>query len=548
MPTRADRNNNPGNIKVPSGGLAQAQQMYGDPGLSVDPTPASDGGYFLKFSSPQYGDQATTTHLTSPTYSNMTVDQAMKTWSGGGYDGSIAPDLANKPVSSLSPSDLQNLKQSIYKKEGYAGDIGMGTDQQAQQKLSLEQFGQKVQSKYWQYANLDPTDVAKRVLAKYPQYAQSVDTSIPADTSTQNQTSQNQNNTQDQSLGTKLSGRASDISSNLSDLSKQLSGQKGSQGWWSDLIQSAGDVGGGIGDIVNAGLELIPGVKQAEGYVGSKIGQAAGTPIGQQIVGAINSFNQAHPELSKDIAAGFNIATPIPILRGLGVVKDVDGLGLQGLRNWAVDASTNDLGSVVAKAGKLGSNIMQDTSETGGKALIKDNIVNQGLHLTDGFIDQNGKYATQAVSKVLDEQIGAIDDNELTPALRAAGVGKTAAVPSGQLRVSLADMEKSTLKDATDNLIDAPSVSKMFAKLKAKYGDYLSLEDVNNAKRDVSKFITDSSFADPDASANKLVRSTLQKTVEEKAKALNLPNVNAINKKIGNFIKTQKILDVITGK
>lgn len=119
---RADRNNNPTNIKVPSGGLDIARKRYGDPNLSVDPIPASDGGQFLKFSSPDYGKQATSTLLKTG-YSDMSVNDAMKRWSGGGYDGKIVPDLSDKKVSDLNSDEMDSLTQSMGKREGYTGQL-----------------------------------------------------------------------------------------------------------------------------------------------------------------------------------------------------------------------------------------------------------------------------------------------------------------------------------------------------------------------------------------------------------------------------------------
>lgn len=124
MATRADKDNNPTNIKVPSGGLAIAAQRYGDPGISVDPNPAQDGGQFLKFSSPQSGFKAAATLLKDPSYSGLTVDQALKRWSGGGYGGEIVPSYANSTVSSLSQDDLDAVTQSMAKREGYGGQTG----------------------------------------------------------------------------------------------------------------------------------------------------------------------------------------------------------------------------------------------------------------------------------------------------------------------------------------------------------------------------------------------------------------------------------------
>ena len=129
MSTRADLNNNPTNIKVPSGGIAEAQQRYGDPGATVDPTPALDGGSFIKFSSPEAGANATTTLLKSPVYSGLTVDAAMKKWSGGGYGGNISPSLADKNISDLNPDELNSLTSNMAHREGYTGTMNNNSQQ-----------------------------------------------------------------------------------------------------------------------------------------------------------------------------------------------------------------------------------------------------------------------------------------------------------------------------------------------------------------------------------------------------------------------------------
>ena len=128
MANRADRNNNPGNIKVPSGGLEQAKQMYGDSGLSIDPAPATDGGSFLKFSSSDLGQKAQTTLLKNPSYQSLSVDKAMRRWSGNGYGGDVAPSLASRNMSDLSPDELNTLATSMSKREGYTGNKLLGSE------------------------------------------------------------------------------------------------------------------------------------------------------------------------------------------------------------------------------------------------------------------------------------------------------------------------------------------------------------------------------------------------------------------------------------
>ena len=110
---RPQRNNNPLNIKASSTTLAY-------PGVvGTDPSPATDGGQFLKFSSASDGFNAAKTLLKSGVYSGMSVDSAMRKWSGGGYGGEVAPSIASKPISSLTPAELDQLIQAMAQREGY---------------------------------------------------------------------------------------------------------------------------------------------------------------------------------------------------------------------------------------------------------------------------------------------------------------------------------------------------------------------------------------------------------------------------------------------
>lgn len=111
--TRAQRNNNPLNIKV-----SAATSTY--PGVvGIEQKPASDGGNFLQFSSPEAGFAAAKRLIQNPNYASLTVDQAMKRWSNSGYGGEIAPQIANIKISQLTSAQLDALIQAMAKREGY---------------------------------------------------------------------------------------------------------------------------------------------------------------------------------------------------------------------------------------------------------------------------------------------------------------------------------------------------------------------------------------------------------------------------------------------
>lgn len=111
---RPTRDNNPGDIKVPAGGIAEAQARYGDPGATVDPVPATDGGMFIKFSTPEAGFRAMGTLLKSGAYSGLSIDAALKKWSGGGYGAEIVKAAPASAAGLKKPASGANAPIGAY--------------------------------------------------------------------------------------------------------------------------------------------------------------------------------------------------------------------------------------------------------------------------------------------------------------------------------------------------------------------------------------------------------------------------------------------------
>jgi len=104
-------NNNPTNLKY--GALTK---KYVDNGLAEkDPTPAIDGGHFLRFKSVEDGLNAAKELLNSSGYSNMAVDKALRKWSNDSYDtGALKlKDLGTKTVSDLNSAELETLVKAM---------------------------------------------------------------------------------------------------------------------------------------------------------------------------------------------------------------------------------------------------------------------------------------------------------------------------------------------------------------------------------------------------------------------------------------------------
>lgn len=111
----ATTHSNPGNIKY-----GKFAQKYGaQPGRA-----ATDGGIFAVFPSVEAGLQAQKDLLTSGSYANLTVGDAMKRWSNSGYGADLYPQIANKKMKDLTSQELNELilrqtkreSPTIYKK------------------------------------------------------------------------------------------------------------------------------------------------------------------------------------------------------------------------------------------------------------------------------------------------------------------------------------------------------------------------------------------------------------------------------------------------
>lgn len=199
---------------------------------------------------------------------------------------------------------------------------------------------------------------------------------------------QAQSSSQDDSLSSELTGRANDVGTAVSDtLSGKINPIHG-------IANAAGAIAGGIGDVVNKGIELIPGVKAGEDWLSQTLGKAVNTPTGQSVVKSIQSFSQAHPELSDYIKDGFNIVTALPILDGVGSIgASVVGKALEGS---VVKGVSED---IIKSVGR-------DFAENGGEDTVKSMVQNRVLPTVE-----KGVYNTDAAMQKLDSLVdsGVID-------------------------------------------------------------------------------------------------------------------------------------------
>lgn len=367
-----------------------------------------------------------------------------------------------------------------------------------------------------------------------PQYAQDVNNiyqELKAKTSglTQNQPEQKQPE-QEPTLGQELISRTNDLATGI----KSIVGGKESTGQTrlSGLIQSVGAGAGAIGDITNKAIELIPGVKWIEKQIGTGIEYLANTEAGQSVLNSMQEFAQKHPELAKDLEAGVNIVSVIPILKGFSVAKNVAlDVAASKLKNFAEKSFSDEITGIVNKT-VSGRKYLQRNPDV-IKTIVDERVLPD---IEDGKMSFKNAYSK------LSDQISDIEENELQVALSKADVPDTAS------RVPLAQYRQEAIASAENELLDTSGVEKYFDRIQKKYGDYPTLKQMNEAKRKVAKNIKEAGFNSPTATTDKVVRSTLQKSVEDGAKALGLEDVNAINAKMARLIKAQDALKFLQGK
>ena len=127
------RHNNPGNIKF--GGFAR---KYG----AIQGQSATDGGHFAIFPDIETGRQAMQDLLQGPTYSNLTLEQAMRRWSGNGYGAEVwNKAYATNTMDTITGPQFDNLMEAMIKREGWKegtmlGSVSTSTSARSLQYLS----------------------------------------------------------------------------------------------------------------------------------------------------------------------------------------------------------------------------------------------------------------------------------------------------------------------------------------------------------------------------------------------------------------------------
>lgn len=292
-----------------------------------------------------------------------------------------------------------------------------------------------------------------------------------------------------------------DVGNTLSNAGNRLStaiGQtaQGQINPLSGLIQSAGAIAGGVGELTNNVLEHAPlGIgtvyKGLEGLIGKGVGAAANTQIGKGLISNYQGFAKEHPELAGDISSGVDIASAIPLLKGLGIAKTAATGGIKSVLKGSVEkAAAEALGADVPKLSEV-------------KAGIKKGLITQGKNGPTLAPDAAKRLSVDYISKEM--KAGTIPKNA-PPSQIAIGAEQAADKEAQNLESLLSKTEiqnivqPEELQGLAQKVIDragtsatsgenpAQTLIKVFADNLPKGRDILPV-DVLKARRAVGAFI-----------------------------------------------------------
>jgi len=348
----------------------------------------------------------------------------------------------------------------------------------------------------------------------------------------------------EETLGGKLMGRISQAGTALTDSAS------GKINPFSGLLQTAGAGAGAIGDVAGAGLGLLnkganyltggllgKAEDKATELIGKGIEKVANTDIGKSVIKGTQDFSQSHPEATGNLKAIGNIAMAVPVVKGVGLAGGLVKGGLEKTFAGATEKAIQKELTSAAMRTVGGRKALENVGEDGLKILAKKEIA--------PVVDATGKYTEESLrnsSEKLGEMISHIENNELQPLLQKGSNGLISQ------RVPLKTYADMAVKEAEDSLKDASPIKKYFERIQKKYGDFPTIGQLNEAKRIVANNISEAGFASPTMTTDKVVRSVLQQSVEDAAKALKLGDVAAINEKMAQLIKADKLLDTIANR
>lgn len=300
-------------------------------------------------------------------------------------------------------------------------------------------------------------------------------------------------------LGSDLSGRATQAAEALTGAATgQINPFRG-------LLRVGGAAAGGVGDIIGAGLSAITPdfiEKPLTDAVGGVVGAGLNTGVGK---GLVSAYEGLDPELKKDLGAAGNIASLIPIGKGIGLA----GKAAKG----AVPAATRAIAKTGGLAGQAATKrLVAEAAEIVApketakeiKNAIKTGRAKEGGMFSTGSIDPNARTirAAEAAAGIVKKGNSGIKNAD---AVRTA-IGQTAetlekdlksldVVPIVQ-RGELDGLMDRALKEIGENPTMVGNAEKSAERILTKFKSFLPEGDITafdllSARKKLDRWIGD---------------------------------------------------------
>lgn len=318
------------------------------------------------------------------------------------------------------------------------------------------------------------------------------------------------------------------------------------QGVGSGAFQVAGAVAGGLLDTAGAALKSIPvfgsAVQSAEDAIGWGVKKLAGTAPGKYVGDVASQFSEEHPTAAANIGAGVNIASAVPLMRGVGVGVNAAKAGTRRVISGSIEKeATKELASTIARV-RTGATTLDKAKARGLDPIAR--ILSEKA-IPDITKDAKGinRYDTTNAEKILGESISKIDD-KLTAVLRQKN-------SNGELgRVNFADLKTVVTQQLTKELKGSPDLKSALRKIEDDfesimegYGNNpsLTLEELNDVKRMIRKSVN---FNSPELERSVRYHEgqVIMKVIERIAEKHGLGDVRSLNKEMAERIEAEQIL------
>ena len=318
----------------------------------------------------------------------------------------------------------------------------------------------------------------------------------------------------------------------------------------SGVLQGAGALAGGVGNVIDAGLTNLPIVGKPYEKATEVIGKGIGGAM--EATGA-SQWMQENPEAAGNIEAAMNIASVVPFLKSLS-------LGRKGLQ----DAATGFNAEGVAR--QATEEIEGSLTKGTGRAL--DRAKSRGLDpvmvlvndpkLLPEVIERNGKFVydsregAQALQRSIDADEQALQNLfESTRAMNPDMDG---------LSFNINNVAQRTMDDVLDGLGNTGAYDDVKRALTRYFDSYKSsmrgtefidLSQLNAIKRDIRSNLNFEAI-DPFSTTVKQTRfdggQSLMRQVEEAAEKAGMKEVRDMNRTLGEKLTALDILEDLDGK